>query len=151
MAERSVQVGSPLRSLTMPELNIRRKRRKVRAKRMRRGGRSRPGGRGRRPGFSRKMRRKPASRRRVSHWKERKSWPRLTKESQQSQARSAPRGRRVPVMMRMEATIPRSAMSWRERSEGPKIQARVGRARRVDAGATISETRWRRVWAGRIP
>ena len=54
-------------------------------------------------------------------------------------------------MIKMEATIPRSAMSWRERSEGPKIQARVGRARRGDWGATISETRWRRVWAGRIP
>ncbi len=73
MAERSVQVGSPLRILTMPELNIRRKMRKVRARRMRRGGVSGPGGRGRSPGFSRKITRKPTSRRRVSHWKERKS------------------------------------------------------------------------------
>jgi hypothetical protein len=94
MAERLGQVGSPLRSLTMPELRMRRKSRKVSARRMRRGGISRPGGRGRSPGFSAKMRRKPTSRRRVSHWKERKSWPMLTKESQQSHARIAPRGRR---------------------------------------------------------
>jgi len=110
MAERSVQVGSPLSILTIPELNMRRKRRKVRAKRMSRGGISMPGGQGRMPGFSRKMRRKPTSRRRVSHWKERKSWPIFTNESQQSHGRMAERGRSQPAVRARAPAIPSRAM-----------------------------------------
>jgi len=150
MAERSDQVGSPLRSLTIPELKMRRARRKVRASRMRRGGVSGPGGRGRSPGFSRKMRRKPTSRRSVSHWKERKSWPIFTSESQQSQDRMAPNGRRKPVRSRKEPTIPRRAIRWRAKFDVPKIHPREGRAQGA-AGPRIWVARERRVSAGRMP
>ena len=134
MAERSVQVGSPLRIFTIPELNMRRKRRKVRAKRMSRGGISRPGGRGRRPGFSTKRTRKPISSRRVSHWKERKSWPIFTKESQQIQDRMAPIGRRKPVRSKREPTIPSKAIRWRAKYDVPKIHPRDGRVQSAVSG-----------------
>ena len=134
MAERSDQVGSPLMILTIPELNMRRKRRKVSAKRMSRGGISRPGERGRMPGFSRKITRKPTSRSRVSHWKERKSWPMFTKESQQIQDRMAPIGRRKPVRSKREPTIPSRAIRWRAKFDVPKIHPRDGRAQRAVSG-----------------
>ena len=151
MAERSDQVGSPLRSLTIPELKMRRARRKVRASRMRRGGISRPGGRGRSPGFSRKMRRKPTSRRRVSHWKERKSWPIFTNESQQSHGRMAERGRSKPAVRARAPAIPSRAMRRRERSEEPKNQVRVGSESGAKFTPMNSVTRVRRFSAGRIP
>jgi hypothetical protein len=150
MAERSDQVGSPLRSLTIPELKMRRARRKVRASRMRRGGISRPGGRGRMPGFSRKMRRKPTSRRRVSHWKERKSWPMFTKESQQIQDSMAPIGREKPVRSKSEPTIPSKAIRWRAKFDVPKIHPSDGRAQGA-VGPRVSVTREMRLSAGRIP
>jgi len=151
MAEMSAQVGSPLRILTIPELNMRRKRRKVRAKRMSRGGILRPGERGRMPGFSRKITRKPTSSRRVSHWKERKSWPMFTKESQQIQDRMAPIGRRKPVRSKREPTIPSRAIRWRAKSDVPKIHPRDGRVQSAVSGDRALVARKRRSLAGRIP
>ena len=151
MADRSAHVGSPLRILTMPELNMSRARRNHRAHWMRRGGASDPAGRGRSPGFSRRIRRKPVSRRRVSHWKDKKSWPILTKESQDSHARAAERGRRTPKMRAREESRPRMAMRRREASDAPKSQASEGRVKNGDGEPVISVTRWRRFWAERMP
>jgi len=111
---------------------------------MRRGGASDPAGRGRSPGFSRKIRRKPVSRRRVSHWNDRKSWPILTKESQQSHERAAENGRINPRVSAIEDRRPEMAMRRREVSDAPTTQASEGRTKKVDWGSTISETRWRR-------
>ncbi len=54
-------------------------------------------------------------------------------------------------MIKMEATIPRRAMSWREKSEVPKSQAKEGSERGAEFGRVISVTRESRFWAGRIP
>ncbi|NBR69730.1 MAG: hypothetical protein EBT69_06085 [Verrucomicrobia bacterium] len=151
MADRSAHVGSPLRILTMPELNMSRARRNHRAHWMRRGGASDPAGRGRSPGFSRRIRRKPVSRRRVSHWNDRKSWPILTKESQQSHERAAENGRINPRVSAIEDRRPRIAMRRREVSDAPTNQAIEGRVKNGDGEPVISMTRWRRFWAGRMP
>ncbi len=96
------------------------------------------------------MTRKPASSSSVSHWKERKSWPTLTKESQQSQARAAERGRNRPKVRRTEAIRPAKAMMWREVLEAPKIQVREGRAHGAP-DPRAWEARERRFSAGRMP
>jgi hypothetical protein len=44
-------------------------------------------------------------------------------------------------MIKMEATIPRRAMSWREKSEVPQNQVKEGSERGAEFGPTTSVTR----------
>jgi hypothetical protein len=97
------------------------------------------------------MRRKPASSRRVSHWKERKSWPMFTKESQLSHERAAEMGRRSPKVRAREERRPSMAMRRREVSEAPKGHVREGSARKAELELTTSVTRGSRSCAGRMP
>ena len=54
-------------------------------------------------------------------------------------------------MIKMEARIPRRAMSWREKSEVPQSQVKEGSERGAEFERTTSVTRESRFWAGRIP